>query len=251
MDSKPKHSILFLTIIFVILIIARNYFNKFSAGVDGIMYKRKYVDSYLKDNYGESNYSIKYDSSGKCLVSGDCGHKVSNSALGYSCSPSQYLENDKCKSYYYKVKTTSNEFIVTVVNRKGLITVVEDKYIYGSEPIYTSPLYSFGLGKQKLAIGSNGELMLYTGISDDKNTVFILGDFSSLNVNLYMTTEYYDAKNNLVGICRASFKELIQNDTSTKMGRDSNLSFKCQISKSELVRGKKFDDIVYYKVIIS
>ena len=246
MEARSKYSFLII-VIFVIFISVGIFFNKFITMFDGYFLKKEYVNSYLKKNYGGDNYFIKFNSSGKCLVSGDCAHSTNNSALGPPCNSYLYLNSDECKSYSYKVSINSKEFLVTVFDRNGLISVFEGKNVYGSEPIYKSPLYSFGLRNQKVSIDSGGTLILFTGISDDKSMAFISGSYSKLNTDLYMTTEYYDANNKLVGICSGKFMELVQKN----MYGDDDLSFKCQIPKTKLVRGRIFDDIVYFRVIIS
>lgn len=95
--------------------------------------QKEYVEPYLKENYSNLNYSIKYDSSGKCIVSGDCYFDPAMGCDGGACREYTYLDKNDCKSYYYSIKSDTKEFILTVVDRNNQFSVVEGKNIYGKD----------------------------------------------------------------------------------------------------------------------
>ena len=108
--------------------------------------KKEYVESYIKENYGNLNYSIKYESSGKCIISGDCYVDYVGGCESGGCQEYEYLDENDCKSYYFDVKNNTNQFIITVVDRNNVISVVEGRNIYGTdkennELSYNSSIY--------------------------------------------------------------------------------------------------------------
>lgn len=113
---------IFLVII-VVIFINKNKVNNI---------QKKYVEPYLNKNYGSDNYSVKYDSSGKCIISGDC-YSSGSCNFGGTCIEYEYLDRFQCKSYYYRVNTKYKDFIVTVVKKKNGINVVEGRNIYGTD----------------------------------------------------------------------------------------------------------------------
>ena len=96
--------------------------------------QNEYIEPYLKENYSSLNYSIKYNSSGKCIISGDC---YFDPMMGYDgggmCQVYEYLDDRSCKSYYYFIESDSREFILTVVNKDNKFFVVEGRNIYGND----------------------------------------------------------------------------------------------------------------------
>lgn len=91
----------------------------------------KYVIPYLKNTYGESNYDVNYDTSGKCIISGDCAFDPSLGCDGGTCMPYKYLDENTCTSYYFLANVKGKWITVTVVDNDGELSVVEGKNIYG------------------------------------------------------------------------------------------------------------------------
>lgn len=91
--------------------------------------KREYAEPYLEENYDNLDYSIKYDSSGNCVIG------IDPDAIGIDGSycGDPYLYDDNCRAYYYNVETDSKKFIVTVVDKNNKFTVVEGKNINGTD----------------------------------------------------------------------------------------------------------------------
>ena len=115
-----------LIIIFLILGVKGNEKHK----VNNL--QKRYVEPYLNKNYGSGNYSVRYDSSGKCIISGNC-YRNDSCNFGGGCQEYEYLDRAQCKSYYYYVNTTHKDFVVTVVKKKNNISVVEGRNIYGTD----------------------------------------------------------------------------------------------------------------------
>ena len=97
-------------------------------------YQKKYVEPYLDKKYGNGNYSVNYDSSGKCIISGECERDYSFDCE--YCEEYHYLDRSQCKAYYYNVASNDKNFIVTVVKKKYSVDVVEGKNIYGTDNSY-------------------------------------------------------------------------------------------------------------------
>lgn len=87
----------------------------------------------MKQNYSDTNYSIKYNTSGECIISGNCDFDPVMGCDGGSCQPYKYLDKSECESHYYKVKIDTKELIITVVNKDKTYSVVEGKNIYGTD----------------------------------------------------------------------------------------------------------------------
>ena len=102
--------------------------------------QKDYVEPLLKQNYGDKEFEIKYSSSGRCIISGDCYFDPVMGCDGGSCVEYKYLDDDNCKSYYYYVKDENDSFYVTVVNNNGKLSVVEGKNIYGEDKRTTKPI---------------------------------------------------------------------------------------------------------------
>ncbi len=234
--------------------------------------QKEYIEPYLKENYSNLNYSIKYDSSGKCIISGNCYFDPVMGCDGGACQEYQYLDEDNCKSYYYSIKSDEKDFLLTVVNRNNHFYVVKGENIYGEDTVnnetnynseheevsskeiidkypYESNYYYFDstYKNNQIYLDNNGTIMnFFTGILSNSNKLHISGNISNpmyLNGNVYMTTKYYDQNYNEIGIC---------NDTIKLIGKGySNISFSCHISETDLSNNKNFGDIVYYKINIS
>ena len=88
--------------------------------------QKEYIEPYLKENYSNLNYSIEYNSSGKCIVSGNCYFDITMGCNGTrTCQNYVYHDKNYCKSYYYSIKSDTKEFILTVVHKNGQYYVVE------------------------------------------------------------------------------------------------------------------------------
>lgn len=111
-------------ICFLTFIVTKVVVNRINVNV----MQKKYVEPYMKANYGAYKYSIKYNYSGKCIISGSC---YKNIGCDGSCDEYKYLDKGDCRSIYYSIKMNQKEFTVTVVNNKGHISVIEGKNIYG------------------------------------------------------------------------------------------------------------------------
>ena len=94
--------------------------------------QKKYVNPYLIENYGNLNYSIKYDTSGKCIISGNCYFDPVMGCDGGVCQVYKYLDENECRAYYYSVESDTQKFIVTVVNKDNQFYAVEGRNIYGN-----------------------------------------------------------------------------------------------------------------------
>lgn len=109
-----------MIVCFVIFMIHRSKVNNL---------KDEYVKPYLEQNYDGVNYSVKYDSGGKCIISGNC-YPYPLEGCNERCEY-EYLDEKECSSYYYFVKTDEESFFVTVFYRNKTYSVVEGKNIYG------------------------------------------------------------------------------------------------------------------------
>lgn len=93
-------------------------------------FQKEYVEPYIKQNYSNTTYSIEYSSFGKCIISENHSTNIC------ICGPGpyyEYLDDPKCKSYYFSVKNDEEEFEVTVVDNHKHYSVVEGRNIYGTD----------------------------------------------------------------------------------------------------------------------
>lgn len=245
--------------------------------------QKEYIEPYLKENYSNLNYSIKYDLSGKCIISGNCYFDPVMGCDGGSCQEYEYLDENDCKSYYYFIKSDTTEFILTVVEKNNQFSVVEGRNIYGKNKenygdtssndiinnesnyninrddesvkiIIDKYPYESGYNNFKstyknnqIYLDNNSMIMNFsTGILSNNSKLYISGNITNpmyFKGNIFMTTKYYNRNYNEIGIC---------NETIKLLGKGySNISFSCHISESELADGKNFEDVVYYKINIS
>lgn len=239
--------------------------------------KTKYVEKYILDNYPNQKYTIKYNSSGKCIVSGNCYYNWGSGCDQNSCDEYKYLNRFKCRSYYYNVKIDKKNFIITVF-RKGLkYSVVEGKNIYGikeddeyedNENIdinnndkgnadiiidkiqkypYESNYYNFNNGttNNQITLSDNNIMWFFTGILESNSNIYISGHISNPNYNsgnILMHTKYYDKDYNEIGIC---------DDDIQLLGKGySNIAFSCNISQNDIKNNKLLSAVKYYKIFI-
>ena len=95
--------------------------------------QNNYVEPYLQQNYPNTNYSIEFDYSGKCIISGNCYFDPVQGCDGGACQEYEYLSDEDCQSYYYNVSTAKTNFVVTVVYKDNTYYVVEGRNIYGED----------------------------------------------------------------------------------------------------------------------
>ena len=136
--KKMQKNILIIIGVCILCFLVFSFSKKIIEKVKIDKLQKNYVEPYLERNYSNVNYSIKYDSSGKCIISGDCYFDPSMGCDGHVCHQYEYLNENECKSYYYHIKTdddidADNEFIITVFNKDDLYSVVEGKNIYGTD----------------------------------------------------------------------------------------------------------------------
>lgn len=91
--------------------------------------QKNYVEPYLKEKFPDKDYDIKYDSSGRCITSGDCAFDPVRGCDGGSCNEYTYLDN--CISYYYSVTIDGKIYTITLSNKDNIYLINEGKNIYG------------------------------------------------------------------------------------------------------------------------
>ena len=128
-NKKTRNIIIFCSLFVLVLFLIYFVFVNVKSGV----YLDKYVKPFLKENYGDLDYSIEYDGSGKCIVSGNCYFDPVRGCDGGACEEYEYLNEFGCFSYYYIVETADENFVVTVVDYDKKVSVVKGRSIYGSE----------------------------------------------------------------------------------------------------------------------
>ena len=95
--------------------------------------QKNYVEPYLQERYPYEKFDIEFDSSGKCIVSGDCLYDPVMGCDGGACNPYNYLDEKECHAYYYKVSNNNDYFTVTVVKNKDQYYAVRGVNIYGAD----------------------------------------------------------------------------------------------------------------------
>ena len=128
--KKMIKSVLIITGVLILCFIG---FSIAKEKIDKIKVKKlqkDYVEPYLKKHYRNVSYAIEYDSTGKCIISGNCEFDAAMGCDGGACEPYEYLSDKECRSYYYSVKMRKKTCIVTVVYKDKQYTVVEGKNIY-------------------------------------------------------------------------------------------------------------------------
>lgn len=128
-NKKTRNIVIFCSLFVLVLFLIYFVFVNVKSGV----YLDKYVKPFLKENYGDLDYSIEYDGSGKCIVSGDCYFDPVRGCDGGACEEYEYLNDFGCFSYYYIVETADEKFAVTVVDYDKKVSVVKGRSIYGAE----------------------------------------------------------------------------------------------------------------------
>lgn len=126
-DYQASSSNKKIIIIVVIFIICNFLFTRINA----IYLEKKYVEPYVQENFNDRDISINYDSSGKCVLSGNCFFDPVAGLDGGSCEEYSFLAD--CKAYYYKVESSDSEVYVTVYFTDGEYSVVQGKNISGSD----------------------------------------------------------------------------------------------------------------------
>lgn len=128
-NKKTRNIVIFCSLFVLGLFLIYFVFVNVKSGV----YLDKYVKPFLKENYGDLDYSIEYDGSGKCIVSGNCYFDPVRGCDGGACEEYEYLNEFGCFSYYYIVETADEKFVVTVVDYDKKVSVVKGRSIYGAE----------------------------------------------------------------------------------------------------------------------
>lgn len=128
-NKKTRNIVIFCSLFVLGLFLIYFVFVNVKSGV----YLDKYVKPFLKENYGDLDYSIEYDGSGKCIVSGNCYFDLVRGCDGGACDEYEYLNEFGCFSYYYIVETADEKFVVTVVDYDKKVSVVKGRSIYGTE----------------------------------------------------------------------------------------------------------------------
>lgn len=128
-NKKTRNIVIFCSLFVLVLFLIYFVFVNVKSGV----YLDKYVKPFLKENYGDLDYSIEYDGSGKCIVSGNCYFDPVRGCDGGACEEYEYLNEFGCFSYYYIVETADENFVVTVVDYDKKVSVVKGRSIYGAE----------------------------------------------------------------------------------------------------------------------
>lgn len=128
-NKKTRNIVIFCSLFVLGLFLIYFVFVNVKSGV----YLDKYVKPFLKENYGDLDYSIEYDGSGKCIVSGNCYFDLVRGCDGGACDEYEYLNEFGCFSYYYIVETADENFVVTVVDYDKKVSVVKGRSIYGAE----------------------------------------------------------------------------------------------------------------------
>ena len=95
---------------------------------------KEYVQPYVEKNYG--NYNIEYESSGKCIIAGNCYSEPVIECDGNGCDLYEYLSRFECRSYFYNIYIGNDEKLITVFYRIGKYNVVEGRNIYGISDEY-------------------------------------------------------------------------------------------------------------------
>ena len=96
--------------------------------------EKNYIIPYLQKNYPDQNSTIKYEKSGRCIISGNCYFDPVFGCDGGWCEEYKYLSRFECKSYYFTVTNDNNEeFILTIVKRNDEIYVVKGINIFGKD----------------------------------------------------------------------------------------------------------------------
>ena len=128
-NKKTRNIVIFCSLFVLVLFLIYFVFVNVKSGV----YLDKYVKPFLKENYGDLDYLIEYDGSGKCIVSGNCYFDPVRGCDGGACEEYEYLNEFGCFSYYYIVETADEKFVVTVVDYDKKVSVVKGRSIYGAE----------------------------------------------------------------------------------------------------------------------
>ncbi|MDD6879521.1 MAG: hypothetical protein PUD59_04775 [bacterium] len=139
--KKIKRNLIIIsvcTLFIVAFIFSKNIIKKIKVN----KLQREYVEPYLKENYASLNYSVKYVSSGQCIISGECSSNLFSGCEGGYCEEYEYLDKKDCKSYYYSVKTDTESFKITVFNKDNKFTVVKGVNIYGD---YQNTIDDYGI----------------------------------------------------------------------------------------------------------
>lgn len=132
---------LILILVFVLIIITISFSQKFFKNKKINKLQTKYVEPFIKENFPKKEYTVEYESSGKCIIAGECSLAgtifdtfLSCDNGNTSCKEYEYL--DGCQSYYYSVKTDKKEYIITVFQKDKKYSVVNGKNIYGKDESY-------------------------------------------------------------------------------------------------------------------
>ena len=99
--------------------------------VQAYKFLKKYVNPYLEKTYKNEKYKVKYDSMGKCIISGNCHYDPLGGCDGGLCKEYEYLSKYECKAYYFKVEMSDKKLLLTLVDKNDETYVVEGENIYG------------------------------------------------------------------------------------------------------------------------
>ena len=220
--------------------------------------QKRYVEPYLKENYGNMDFSIAYDSSGKCIISGDCYYDIVRGCDGGSCHEYKYLDENVCKAHYYFVKNDERNFIVTIVEKDNQIYAVEGKNIYGDDNYngyknninvtkypYESDYYSL-YTEYVIKLDKTNNISMKFSVTQNRELSIsgYINNSLRLNGDVDIITKYYDKQYNEIGSCSSLIDLKSYYDDSYK-------TFSCSISENDLISNKIFNDVVFYNVYIS
>lgn len=99
--------------------------------VQACKFQKKYINPYLEKNYKNVKYKVKYDSIGKCIISGNCKFDPLFGCDGGACEEYEYLSKYECKAYYFEVEINNEKLLLTLVDKNDETYVVEGENIYG------------------------------------------------------------------------------------------------------------------------
>ena len=102
--------------------------------------KNNAVKTFLKKTYPDQTFKVKYSSSGKCILRGECENGMDEISCDGSvfipgCKP--YVYESDCKAYYYDAVSNKQIIKETVYQYgdEGKLYTIEGKYVKSREVI--------------------------------------------------------------------------------------------------------------------
>ena len=278
--TKNIKKVFFIVVIVFILIII-SLFSIHMLSVYKL--KNEYVIPFIENELHEKNYKVRYDSSGKCIVSGNCYFDPVQGCDGGICSQYEYSKDKNCKSYYYSVKVKNESFFVTVVKKGNKFYTVKGKNINGEETSeqdideesdtsdiktkeiseqdnkndlnekaivdnypFLSEFYEFNsseYGSIILDKNNNAKLNFSSGVLSDKSKIHVSG-------SIYNPLFF---KGNLeleTYFYDSNYDEVgVCKDNVNLLGPGyTYISYSCNLPVSELKNNKSLEDVMYYKI---